>query len=222
MPSTPKLTITRVPGTYDLVFDPPKGTDEHSDALEAAYPNKKTLIERRTQAVIEFYLREKEEAARRSSSVSLPYSQRPILPSSQDSTTSRSSHIGASSDSSPCPSGVVRVQSNLQLKPRLPTRKLSSTAKNQQPAVTSGIDAHLHTFRLTEEALPKSRVKKPKTKEQLDGYRIRKLLGACDYHKLRKRKVTMMWNSKQNQADAISVLSIVKSGNKTFHSIPSG
>lgn len=202
------FTISKKPGTYDLVFDPPKGSDELSDALRAAYPHEKTLKQRRRQAIIEFYLREKEEDDQRSNSISSAKTQAMTSPSSSNSCQSQQP-FAFNSDSLSSQDDTGRGQLTLELE-TLPTkRKKTAHTTYGQETEASGF----RTFRLTNKNKAQTKSKKPKTQQELDAYRIRKQSGACDYHRNRKRKVTTARILRRNCAEFYSVLSIALPGN---------
>lgn len=170
------LRISRKPDSYDLEFDPPKGTDAHSDALEAAYPNERSLTERRAQAAINSFKSEKQGTGQRSHST---------LSESFLQSTSTSSSLSASSrEPAPRAERLEPPQLTLEQLNRASKRKQSSIHGVQQ--AQRGITFKLSRNLYNDATSPK--LKKTKT-QQRKNMPIKRI-PACGAHHERKRKVS--------------------------------
>jgi hypothetical protein len=187
MPPHAGFTITRKPGTDGLVFNPPKGSDELCDALEAAYPDEKTTYQRRRRAIIDFYLHEKFEDDQRSSPASSYSSNQPSTQHSPPSASPSEHYLRtARGDRRYFAASPKEISSTLQLVEMPLKRKCPSTQDEQlkNPALTAPL---FNKFRLVDTARPKTKTQKRKTEQQRDAFG--NLKSACSIHSGKKKRV---------------------------------
>ena len=171
--------------TADLVFYPPKGSDELFDALRTKYPHLKTHSERMGEAVMQFYLEEQQ--------VQIPT---PTPPTStltspwQASMQSMSS--GSSLWSSPelfdlaTPSFGSSPQPQTQ--PFSRQESVATTATVPSNPTPPAIELMTGVFSLSNAAQPKERKRRKMTAAEKIEYRKRRIVKACEKCSKRKRK----------------------------------
>jgi len=163
-------TISRVAGPdgevdpcAPLHFDPPKGSDELHDALKQAFPHFKTLQERMLQAVIEFHTLEQLSMQRSHSTIST------------GSDNSRNPMPSLSPDVSPSMSFPT-----LESSPNTPANSMGEGQSWKEMTAV---------FSLTGDTV-KTRKKRCMTTKEKKDYKQKRIEGACDMCRRRRKKVT--------------------------------
>jgi hypothetical protein len=177
MGSARNFYITRVgePGdpTAPLEFYPPKGSDELYEALKEAYPHHGNLQARMREAVMEFYLNEQREAeARQYFSPQLTNNTTPEYLPSPDSSF-------ASAISTPPP---AQAMSNQNAVPQ----------SSNPPAQHDLMDV----WSLPTSTQTKIHKRRNMTVEEKVKYKAKRLVGACDDCRRRRRKVRALASPK--------------------------
>ena len=164
--------ITRVGEAGDptapLDFFPPKGSDELHEALKEAYPHLPTLQSRMREAVIEFCLAEqREEEARQLFSPQLTNTTTPdYLPSPGSSFTS-----------------AISTPPNAQCLTTQMARQVSGGAPTQSDL--------MDVWSLPTSTQAKIHKRRNMTNEEKVMYKAKRLVGACDDCRRRRRKVSI-------------------------------
>ncbi|KAF2501512.1 hypothetical protein BU16DRAFT_534172 [Lophium mytilinum] len=189
-----------------IEFDPPRDSDELFDALKVAYPRRKTHKARMREAIIEFLVSEREASRSRSGS--------PVV-STRDSDRSKDIEYSVEGPDGPGASHKISQESATQSsrkesfvtittpEPRpATTLPLADDILKSQTQMTHQRSITVHSSTSTKVAVNdltivwssvdglarKARVKRIMTDDELEQYRLRRVIGACKVCKSKKRK----------------------------------
>lgn len=223
MPLRARYSISRKatpdkPHAVEFEFDPPVDSDELHDALREAYPHKRNLQQRISQAVIDFCLREQQEAEQRVSAPRPSFHSQHSTQSSSPRSSSWKIYSRSSISSFSSLNESDHETTTLQLIVRPPKRKLDSGGKAFPGAVEGDINSHLHTFRLSKKGKAVPRSPKPKVQQQRDTFG--NLKSACDHHNKKKKKVRVFSNPGVISTKNFSALWTVRTGRNNLASHP--
>jgi len=157
------ITRIRDDPTAPLEFYPPKGSDELHDALKRAYPHLPTLQTRMREAVIEFYHREQD-----------PY--RELLHYTPDTTTSVS------------PSNLSSNELSFVSTYTPPTMESTPNSSDATSSTPSQQDL-MNVWTLSTSTQTKIHKRRNMTAEEKRQYKAKRLVGACNDCRRRRRKV---------------------------------
>ena len=171
--------------TAELVFYPPKGSDELFDALRTKYPHLKTHSERMGEAVMQFYLEEQQ--------VQIPT---PTPPTSTLTSPWQASMQSMSSGSSIWSSPELfdlatpsfRSSPQPQTQPFSRQESVATTATVPSNPTPPAIELMTGVFSLSNAAQPKERKRRKMTAAEKIEYRKRRIVKACEKCSKRKRK----------------------------------
>ena len=184
-----------------IEFKPSPSSDELFEALKRAFPRGKNHRARMREAVIEFLIAERE--AERSQSQS-PGVDRSSTPPQQ-----QASEQDGTSKQVPTVLSPENPETNASSEVTSPAAKPTSTLFTSDVDIAikdqrvSQVDATQHRAAMTKAAVDeltivwssvdglarKPRIKKIMTEQELEQYRLRRVIGACKVCKSRKRKV---------------------------------
>jgi hypothetical protein len=172
--------------TAQLVFYPPKDSDELFDALRTKYPHLKTHSERMREAVIQFLVEEQQVPQ-----IPTPTTANSTLTSPwQASMQSMSS--GSSTWSSPelfdLATPTFGNSPQPQTQPLSRQQSVATTATVPSNPTPPAIEQMTGVFSLSDAAQPKQRVRRKMTEAEKIEYRKRRIVKACDKCSKRKRK----------------------------------
>lgn len=152
-----------------LAFYPPKGTDELHDALKRAYPHLPNLQARMREAVIEFYLKEQ--------SADYDFASQ---------TTPDMNILGSNFVPSPTSSFSANADPTVYT----PPIEEASSSSAQTPASTAPAQQDLmNVWTLPTSTQTKIHKRRNMTTEEKVKYKAKRLTGACDDCRRRRRKV---------------------------------
>ena len=184
-----------------IEFKPSLGSDELFEALKRAFPRGKNHRARMREAVIEFLIAERE--AERSQSQSPGVVRSSTLPQQQ------ASEQDGTSKQVPRVLSLENLETNASSEVTSPATKPTSTLSTSvvdtviKDQRVSQVGATQHRAAMTKAAVDeltivwssvdglarKPRIKKIMTEQELEQYRLRRVIGACKVCKSRKRKV---------------------------------
>ena len=154
--------------TAPLEFFPPKGSDELHDALKRAYPDLPNLQLRMREAVIEFYLEEK---------------------NAEDSLASQVSPDMMDSTFIPSPDSSFGTSAPATIYTPLSTEEVpSSSAETPASAAPSQQDL-MSVWTLPTSAQTKIHRRRNMTADEKVKYKAKRISGACDDCRRRRRRV---------------------------------
>ena len=145
-----------------LEFYPPKGSDELHDALKRAYPHLPSLQARMRQAVIEFYLREQDPYAEL-----LHYTPMSVSPS----------HLSSNEFSS------------ISTADTPPPMKSTPSSSDATSSSTPSQQDLMNVWTLSNSTQTKIHKRRNMTAEEKIKYKAKRLAGACNDCRRRRRKV---------------------------------
>lgn len=182
-PPRASFTITRKPGTDELVFDPPKGTDEHFDALELLSARENHPPDGGDVRSLTFTF-----AKRKRTISKAVLSHRKAATSIQHGTSPSSSWSDSHPTHGKCRTLLAARESKvpsfiLQSVYQPPKRKHSDI----EQATANSSTSQFHKFRLVDTNKPKAKERKQKVQQQRDIYG--NLKQACTIHHRKKRRV---------------------------------
>ena len=168
--------------TAQLVFYPPKDSDELFDALRMKYPHLRTHSERMREAVIEYLVQEQQvpTPTTANSTLTSPWLASMQSMSSGSSTTWSSPELFdmATPSFSPQP----------QTQPLSRQQSVATTAMCPSNPTPPAIEQMTGVFSLSDAAQPKQRVRRKMTEAEKIEYRKRRIVKACEKCSKRKRK----------------------------------
>ncbi|KAF2815409.1 uncharacterized protein BDZ99DRAFT_567255 [Mytilinidion resinicola] len=189
-----------------IEFDPPRDSDELFDALKAAYPRRRTHKARIREAIIEFLVTEREASRSRSGSpvastrdsdrrgdiehvIEGPNGAVVSDKISRDFDTQGSKKESTAAITRPDPTpATTRSLDDGVAKPSKQTSQERSIAVQSLAATRVAVNDLTIVWSSVDGLARNARVKRIMTDEELEQYRLRRVIGACKVCKAKKRK----------------------------------